>query len=85
MHLQLNANHHARINVKLVSEVGTVVRLPLEVAKAKADVILVIRLRRRWTGASPRSSIQHAGAPWELGVAGTNQNFTPQRFALTRH
>ena len=66
-----NANHHARINVKLVSEVG-VGTIAAGVAKAKADVILVSGYDGG-TGASPRSSIQHAGAPWELGVAETNQ------------
>lgn len=66
-----NANHHARINVKLVSEVG-VGTIAAGVAKAKADVILVSGYDGG-TGASPRSSIQHAGAPWELGLAETNQ------------
>ena len=66
-----NSNHHARINVKLVSEVG-VGTVAAGVAKAKADVILISGYDGG-TGASPRSSIQHAGAPWELGVAETNQ------------
>ena len=66
-----NANHHARINVKLVSEVG-VGTIAAGVAKAKADVILISGYDGG-TGASPRSSIQHAGAPWELGLAETNQ------------
>ena len=66
-----NSNHHARINVKLVSEVG-VGTVAAGVAKAKADVILVSGYDGG-TGASPRSSIQHAGAPWELGLAETNQ------------
>ena len=66
-----NANHLARINVKLVSEVG-VGTIAAGVAKAKADVILVSGYDGG-TGASPRSSIQHAGAPWELGLAETNQ------------
>ncbi|MEO0510695.1 MAG: glutamate synthase large subunit [Verrucomicrobiota bacterium] len=66
-----NSNVHARINVKLVSEVG-VGTIAAGVAKAKADVILVSGYDGG-TGASPRSSIQHAGAPWELGVAETNQ------------
>ncbi|MBT4224152.1 MAG: glutamate synthase large subunit [Opitutae bacterium] len=66
-----NSNHHARINVKLVSEVG-VGTIAAGVAKAKADVILVSGFDGG-TGASPRSSIQHAGAPWELGLAETNQ------------
>ena len=66
-----NANLHARINVKLVSEVG-VGTIAAGVAKAKADVILISGYDGG-TGASPRSSIQHAGAPWELGLAETNQ------------
>jgi glutamate synthase (ferredoxin) len=66
-----NSNVNARVNVKLVSEVG-VGTIAAGVAKAKADVILVSGYDGG-TGASPRSSIQHAGAPWELGVAETNQ------------
>ncbi len=66
-----NANVQARINVKLVSEVG-VGTIAAGVAKAKADVILISGYDGG-TGASPRSSIQHAGAPWELGIAETNQ------------
>jgi len=66
-----NANIHARINTKLVSAVG-VGTIAAGVAKAKSDVILVSGYDGG-TGASPRSSIQHAGAPWELGVAETNQ------------
>jgi len=66
-----NSNVNARINVKLVSEVG-VGTIAAGVAKAKADVILVSGYDGG-TGASPRSSIQHAGAPWELGLAETNQ------------
>lgn len=66
-----NSNVNARINVKLVSEVG-VGTIATGVAKAKADVILISGYDGG-TGASPRSSIQHAGAPWELGLAETNQ------------
>ena len=66
-----NSNVNARVNVKLVSAVG-VGTIAAGVAKAKADVILVSGYDGG-TGASPRSSIQHAGAPWELGVAETNQ------------
>jgi len=66
-----NSNANARVNVKLVSEVG-VGTVAAGVAKAKADVILISGYDGG-TGASPRSSIQHAGAPWELGVAETNQ------------
>lgn len=66
-----NANVNARVNVKLVSAIG-VGTIASGVAKAKADVILVSGYDGG-TGASPRSSIQHAGAPWELGLAETNQ------------
>ncbi len=66
-----NANVKARINVKLVSEVG-VGTIASGVAKGKADTILISGYDGG-TGASPRSSIQHAGAPWELGLAETNQ------------
>ncbi|MCP5536297.1 MAG: glutamate synthase large subunit [Akkermansiaceae bacterium] len=66
-----NANTDARINVKLVSEVG-VGTIAAGVVKAKADVILIAG-HDGGTGASPRSSIQHAGSPWELGLAETNQ------------
>lgn len=66
-----NANHHARVNVKLVSAVG-VGTIASGVAKAKADVILISGYDGG-TGASPRSSIQHAGCPWELGLAETHQ------------
>ena len=66
-----NSNIEARVNVKLVSEVG-VGTIAAGVAKAKADGILVSGYDGG-TGASPRSSIQHAGAPWELGLAETNQ------------
>jgi len=66
-----NSNVHARINVKLVSEIG-VGTIAAGVAKAKADVILISG-HDGGTGASPRSSIQHAGCPWELGLAETNQ------------
>jgi glutamate synthase (NADPH/NADH) large chain len=66
-----NANVNARVTVKLVSESG-VGTIAAGVAKAKADVILISGYDGG-TGASPRSSIQHAGAPWELGLAETNQ------------
>ncbi len=66
-----NGNVNARINVKLVSEIG-VGTIAAGVAKAKADVILIAG-HDGGTGASPRSSIQHAGCPWELGLAETNQ------------
>ena len=66
-----NGNRHARINVKLVSEVG-VGTIAAGVAKGHADVILISG-HDGGTGASPQSSIKHAGLPWELGVAETNQ------------
>jgi glutamate synthase (NADPH/NADH) large chain len=66
-----NANSQARINVKLVSEVG-VGTIAAGVAKGHADVTLISGYDGG-TGASPRSSIQHAGLPWELGVAETHQ------------
>ncbi len=66
-----NANHNARINVKLVAEVG-VGTIAAGVAKGHADVILISG-HDGGTGASPQSSIKHAGLPWELGVAETHQ------------
>ncbi len=66
-----NSNIHARVNVKLVAEIG-VGTIAAGVAKGKADVILIAGYDGG-TGASPRSSIQHAGLPWELGLAETNQ------------
>lgn len=66
-----NANPGARINVKLVSEVG-VGTIAAGVAKGKADVVLISGYEGG-TGASPRTSISHAGLPWELGVAETHQ------------
>ena len=66
-----NANHHARINVKLVSEVGVGV-IAAGVAKGHADVVLISGLDGG-TGASPQTSIKHAGLPWELGLAETHQ------------
>jgi len=66
-----NANRNARINVKLVSEVG-VGTIAAGVAKGKADVVLISGYDGG-TGASPRSSIRHAGLPWELGLSETHQ------------
>lgn len=66
-----NSNHHARISVKLVSEIG-VGTIAAGVAKAHADVVLISGYDGG-TGASPLSSIKHAGAPWELGLAETHQ------------
>jgi glutamate synthase domain-containing protein 3 len=66
-----NANHHARISVKLVAEVG-VGTVAAGVSKAHADVVLISG-HDGGTGASPQTSIKHAGAPWELGLAETHQ------------
>ena len=66
-----NANRDARIHVKLVSEVG-VGTVAAGVAKAHADVVLISG-HDGGTGASPLSSIKHAGLPWELGLAETQQ------------
>ena len=66
-----NANRRARISVKLVSEVG-VGTIAAGVAKAHADVVLISGYDGG-TGASPISSIKHAGLPWELGLAETHQ------------
>ncbi len=66
-----NANPRARVHVKLVSEVG-VGTVAAGVSKAHADVVLISG-HDGGTGASPLSSIKHAGAPWELGLAETQQ------------
>jgi glutamate synthase (ferredoxin) len=66
-----NANPEARINVKLVSEVG-VGTIAAGVAKGHADVVLISG-HDGGTGASPQTSIKHAGLPWELGLAETHQ------------
>lgn len=66
-----NANRAARINVKLVSKAG-VGTIAAGVAKAHADVILIAGYDGG-TGASPISSIKHAGLPWELGLAEAQQ------------
>ncbi len=66
-----NANRDARINVKLVSEAG-VGTIASGVCKAYADVVLIAG-HDGGTGASPISSIKHAGLPWELGLAETHQ------------
>ncbi len=66
-----NSNHYARISVKLVAEVG-VGTIAAGVAKAHADVVLISGYDGG-TGASPLSSIKHAGIPWELGLAETHQ------------
>jgi glutamate synthase (ferredoxin) len=66
-----NANRNARISVKLVAEVG-VGTVAAGVAKAHADVVLISG-HDGGTGASPLSSIKHAGGPWELGLAEAHQ------------
>jgi len=66
-----NANHHARISVKLVSEVG-VGTIAAGVAKGHADAVLISG-HDGGTGAAPQTSIQHAGLPWELGLAEVHQ------------
>ena len=66
-----NANSQARISVKLVAEVG-VGTVAAGVAKAHADVVLISG-HDGGTGASPLTSIKHAGIPWELGLAETQQ------------
>ncbi len=66
-----NANRQARISVKLVAEVG-VGTVAAGVAKAHADVVLISG-HDGGTGASPQTSIAHAGLPWELGIAETHQ------------
>ena len=66
-----NVNPKARISVKLVAEVG-VGTVAAGVAKAHADVVLISGYDGG-TGASPLTSLKHAGAPWELGLAETQQ------------
>ncbi len=72
-----NANRAARINVKLVSKAG-VGTIAAGVAKAKADVVLISG-HDGGTGASPISSIKHAGLPWELGLAETHQTLVKNK------
>src|SRR5678815_3020452 len=66
-----NANDRARVHVKLVAEVG-VGTVAAGVSKAHADVVLISG-HDGGTGASPLNSLKHAGAPWELGLAETQQ------------
>ncbi|MEO8162754.1 MAG: glutamate synthase-related protein, partial [Ilumatobacteraceae bacterium] len=66
-----NSNPSARIHVKLVAEVG-IGAVAAGVSKAKADVVLISG-HDGGTGASPLTSLKHAGAPWELGLAETQQ------------
>lgn len=72
-----NANRQARISVKLVSEAG-VGTIASGVAKAHADVILIAG-HDGGTGASPLSSIRHAGLPWELGLAEAHQTLVKNK------
>lgn len=66
-----NANEDARVHVKLVSEIG-VGTVAAGVAKAKADVVLISGYDGG-TGAAPLTSVKHAGAPWEIGLAEAQQ------------
>jgi glutamate synthase (NADPH/NADH) large chain len=66
-----NANPEARIHTKLVSEVG-IGTIAAGVAKCKSDVVLISG-HDGGTGASPLNSLKHAGAPWEIGLADTQQ------------
>ncbi|HRB80332.1 MAG TPA: glutamate synthase large subunit, partial [Niabella sp.] len=72
-----HANRHARINVKLVSKAG-VGTIAAGVTKAKADVVLIAG-HDGGTGASPISSIRHAGLPWELGLAEAQQTLVKNK------
>ncbi|MCX6205475.1 MAG: glutamate synthase large subunit [Bacteroidetes bacterium] len=72
-----NANRTARINVKLVSKAG-VGTIAAGVTKAKADVVLIAGFDGG-TGASPISSIKHAGLPWELGLAEAHQTLVKNK------
>lgn len=72
-----NANRAARISVKLVSKAG-VGTIAAGVTKAKADVILIAG-HDGGTGASPLSSIKHAGLPWELGLAESHQTLVKNK------
>ena len=72
-----NVNHNARISVKLVSEVG-VGTVAAGVAKARADHVTIAGFDGG-TGASPLTSIKHAGSPWEIGLAETHQTLVLNR------
>jgi glutamate synthase (NADPH/NADH) large chain len=72
-----NANRAARINVKLVSKAG-VGTIAAGVTKAKADVVLISGFDGG-TGASPISSIKHAGLPWELGLSEAHQTLVKNK------
>ena len=72
-----NSNPRARVHVKLVAEVG-VGTVAAGVSKAHADVVLISG-HDGGTGASPLTSLKHAGAPWELGLAETQQTLLVNR------
>ncbi len=72
-----NSNRDARVSVKLVSEAG-VGTIAAGVAKAKADLVLISGFDGG-TGASPISSIKHAGLPWEMGLAETHQTLVKNK------
>lgn len=72
-----NSNRDARVNVKLVSESG-VGTIAAGVCKAKADAVLIAGYDGG-TGASPLSSIKHAGLPWEIGLSETHQTLVRNR------
>ncbi|MBK5271123.1 MAG: glutamate synthase subunit alpha, partial [Bacteroidia bacterium] len=72
-----NSNRNARISVKLVSKAG-VGTIAAGVTKAKSDVVLISG-HDGGTGASPVSSIKHAGLPWELGLAETHQTLVKNK------
>ena len=72
-----NANPRARVHVKLVAEVG-VGTVAAGVSKAHADVVLISG-HDGGTGAAPLTSLKHAGAPWELGLAETQQTLLRDR------
>ena len=72
-----NSNRDARVNVKLVSESG-VGTIATGVCKAKADAVLIAGYDGG-TGASPLSSIKHAGLPWEIGLSETHQTLVRNR------
>ncbi len=77
IHNLKNANPSARISVKLVSEVG-VGTVAAGVAKGRADLVLISGYDGG-TGAAPRTSLKHAGLPWEIGLAETHQTLLLNR------
>ncbi|WP_332692768.1 glutamate synthase large subunit [Halalkalibacter lacteus] len=77
IHNLKNANPAARISVKLVSEVG-VGTIAAGVAKGRADLVLISGYDGG-TGAAPRTSLKHAGLPWEIGLAETHQTLLLNR------